>query len=100
MLILHFKISSVSLTQSIYFHSFLFSIFCCHTGQSSVHPDWNFYKYLVDQNGAVLRAWSTKSTIEEIFDNIEQAIDANSADIASEPVNTDPEAAEAVKDEL
>merc|ERR1712071_19927 len=68
--------------------------------QSSVHPDWNFYKYLVDQNGAVLRAWSSKSTIEEIFDNIEQAIDANSADIASEPVNTDPEAAEAVKDEL
>ena len=37
-------------------------------GQSSVHPDWNFYKYLVDHNGKVVKAWSTKTTIEDLFD--------------------------------
>jgi len=44
--------------------------------QSSIHPDWNFYKYLVNKNGTVLKAWSTKTTIEEIFDDIKNAIDA------------------------
>lgn len=33
-----------------------------------MHPDWNFYKYLVDHNGKVLKVWSTKTTVEEIFD--------------------------------
>ncbi len=45
-------------------------IFAFLSGQSSVHPDWNFYKYLVDHNGKVLKAWSTKTTVEEIFDRL------------------------------
>lgn len=44
--------------------------------QSSVHPDWNFYKYLVDHNGRVLKAWSTKTTVEEIFDSCKAALDS------------------------
>lgn len=37
-------------------------------------PDWNFYKYLVDENGYVIKAWGTTSTIEDIYDDIEKAI--------------------------
>jgi len=43
--------------------------------QSSVHPDWNFYKYLVGPDGKVLKAWSTKVTIEDIFESCKSALD-------------------------
>lgn len=68
-------------------------------GQSSVHPDWNFYKYLVNENGTVLKVWSTKTTIEEIFDHIKDAIDALTEAKPSDPV-TDSIPSDPTKDEL
>lgn len=42
---------------------------------ASVIPDWNFYKYLVDQSGQVIGAWGTRTAIQDIFDNIQAAVD-------------------------
>merc|ERR1712071_9322 len=67
--------------------------------QSSIHPDWNFYKYLVNENGNVLKAWSTKTTIEEIFDDIKQAIDALTTAESSDP-KVELESSDTPKDEL
>lgn len=67
--------------------------------QSSVHPDWNFYKYLVNENGTVLKVWSTKTTTEEIFDDIKDAIDALTEAKPSDPV-TDSIPSDPTKDEL
>jgi len=66
--------------------------------QSSVHPDWNFYKYLVDHNGKVLKVWSTKSTVEEIFDSVKAAVESiPQLEVATEkPIETES----AQKDEL
>nr|QBR98222.1 glutathione peroxidase [Diaphanosoma celebensis] len=44
--------------------------------QSSIHPEWNFYKYLVGPDGRVIKAWSTKATIDDIFNDIKLAVDA------------------------
>lgn len=67
--------------------------------QSSVHPDWNFYKYLVDHNGKVLKVWSTKTTVEEIFDSVKAAVDAI-PQTATEDVVKSTETESAAKDEL
>ncbi|XP_066953693.1 glutathione peroxidase 7-like [Macrobrachium rosenbergii] len=45
------------------------------TDESSVVPDWNFYKYLVDETGHVIGAWGTATTIESIFDEIHFAVE-------------------------
>lgn len=42
---------------------------------ASVIPDWNFYKYLVDQSGQVIGAWGTRTAIQDIFDNIQAAVE-------------------------
>lgn len=66
-------------------------------------PDWNFHKYLVDHKGEVLNAWGTAVTMEEIFDEIEAAIDnakratlENSDDIP----DTEESQSDDTKDEL
>ena len=66
------------------------------SGQSSVHPEWNFYKYLVDHNGRVVKGWSTKSTIVDIFDDIKRAVDA----IPTETQESVVEEQVVIKDEL
>lgn len=38
-------------------------------------PDWNFYKYLVNGSGKVVGAWGTRTTIEEIFDDIQAEVE-------------------------
>ncbi|XP_065581173.1 glutathione peroxidase 7-like [Artemia franciscana] len=43
--------------------------------QSSIHPEWNFYKYLVNPEGRVIKAWSTKVTIDEIFSDVKRAVE-------------------------
>lgn len=43
--------------------------------ESSVVPDWNFYKYLVNGSGQVVGAWGTRTTIEEIFDEIQAEVE-------------------------
>lgn len=43
--------------------------------ESSVVPDWNFYKYLVDHTGHVIKAWATRTSIEEIFDDVQAAVE-------------------------
>ncbi|XP_063886963.1 glutathione peroxidase 7-like [Scylla paramamosain] len=42
---------------------------------SSIVPDWNFYKYLVNGSGRVVGAWGTRVTIEEIFDEIQAEVE-------------------------
>ena len=42
---------------------------------SSVVPDWNFYKYLVNGSGRAVKAWGTRTTIEEIFDEIQVEVE-------------------------
>jgi hypothetical protein len=82
------------------------------SGQSSVHPEWNFYKYLIGPDGHVIKAWSTKTSIDDIFDEIKSAVDAvplkaaeDVVSIAKEAVSeaeaeTEPETASHDKDEL
>ncbi|KAK4316032.1 hypothetical protein Pmani_012777 [Petrolisthes manimaculis] len=45
------------------------------TDSASVIPDWNFYKYLVDESGQVIGAWGTRTAIQDIFDDIQAAVD-------------------------
>ncbi|KAG7161781.1 glutathione peroxidase 7-like [Homarus americanus] len=70
------------------------------TEESSVVPDWNFYKYLVDETGHVVAAWGTRTTIEDIIQAaVEKAKAAtkSSSNQTEKSVTTD---SEAVKDEL
>ncbi|XP_065581564.1 glutathione peroxidase 7-like [Artemia franciscana] len=43
--------------------------------KSSIHPEWNFYKYLDNPEGRVIKAWSTKVTIDEIFSDVKRAVE-------------------------
>ena len=88
----------------------IFFFYLNNSGQSSVHPEWNFYKYLIGPDGHVIKAWSTKTSIDDIFDEIKRAVDAvplkaaeDVVSIAKEPVSepeSEPEAASHDKDEL
>lgn len=66
---------------------------------SSVVPDWNFYKYLVNGSGKVVGAWGTRTTIEEIFDEIQAEVEKakKAAAAAAGPV---PGVDGSAKDEL
>ncbi|RXG55688.1 hypothetical protein Avbf_13547 [Armadillidium vulgare] len=73
--------------------------------QTSVVPDWNFFKYLVSSEGEVLNAWGTTTTIEEIFEEIQAAVeDAKKAGkgdkILQEESKTKEDISDEKKDEL
>ncbi|KAK2713717.1 hypothetical protein QYM36_009558 [Artemia franciscana] len=51
------------------------NLFCGGQSQSSIHPEWNLYKYLVNPEGRVIKAWSTKVTIDEIFSDVKRAVE-------------------------
>ncbi|XP_064114696.1 glutathione peroxidase 7-like isoform X2 [Macrobrachium nipponense] len=75
------------------------------TDESSVVPDWNFYKYLVDETGHVIDAWGTATTIESIFDEINFAVEKAKEKSKSTPPATEKKQkpaseAEKNKDEL
>ncbi|WAR22914.1 GPX7-like protein [Mya arenaria] len=38
-------------------------------------PNWNFWKYLVDEEGHVVNAWSPHTSVEDIFHEVKEAID-------------------------
>jgi len=38
-------------------------------------PNWNFWKYLVDENGRVVNGWSHRTSVEEIFHEVKEAVD-------------------------
>ena len=66
--------------------------------QTSREPEWNFYKYLVDVDGTVLNAWGTRTDIEEIFNEVQDAVNqakskkkSESADAGKETVVEEPE---------
>lgn len=59
------------------------------TEESSVVPDWNFYKYLIDETGHVIGAWGTGTTIETIFDEVQAAVEK--AKKAGKPKGKDEE---------
>ena len=111
-LIPHSRISSVRRQTFLALISYLniFFFYLNNSGQSSVHPEWNFYKYLIGPDGHVIKAWSTKTSIDDIFDEIKKAVDAvplkaaeDVVSIAKEPVSepeSEPEAASHDKDEL
>ncbi|XP_052276671.1 glutathione peroxidase 7-like isoform X2 [Dreissena polymorpha] len=39
-----------------------------------VTPNWNFWKYLVDEDGLVVNAWGPKTPVEDIFHEIKEAV--------------------------
>lgn len=70
---------------------------------SSVVPDWNFYKYLVDETGQVIGAWGTRTLVEDIFDDIQAAVKkvkAKQARSAGGKQKVDKKESETPKDEL
>ncbi|KAA0198956.1 hypothetical protein HAZT_HAZT002310 [Hyalella azteca] len=71
--------------------------------QSSVEPEWNFYKYLVSHDGVVLKAWGTRTEMEEIFSEIQEAVDAAklaAKESGNEPLKKDPYDQKEEKQEL
>lgn len=42
---------------------------------SGKEPNWNFWKYLVNENGVVLNAWGPQTSLTEIYKHIREAID-------------------------
>ncbi|XP_068228929.1 glutathione peroxidase 7-like [Palaemon carinicauda] len=75
------------------------------TDESSVVPDWNFYKYLVDETGHVIGAWGTSTALETIFDEINVAVEKAKEKGKSKEATTEKEEkpsskAEKNKDEL
>lgn len=45
--------------------------------ENSEQPTWNFWKYLVDEGGKVVRAWGPWITVEDITQDIIDVIDGN-----------------------
>lgn len=64
---------------------------------SSITPEWNFYKYLVNGSGKVVGAWGTRTTIEEIFDEIQAEVEKAKEVAAGGPL---PGVDSSTKDEL
>lgn len=67
---------------------------------SSVIPDWNFYKYLVNGSGKVVGAWGTRTTIEEIFDEIQAEVEKAKKAAAAAAAGPLPGVDGSAKDEL
>lgn len=42
---------------------------------SGTAPNWNFWKYLVDENGHVVNAWGPRIPVEDIYHKIREVID-------------------------
>lgn len=38
-------------------------------------PNWNFWKYLVNENGQVVNAWGPWIGVEDIFHDVKEVID-------------------------
>lgn len=47
----------------------------CHSASFGVSPNWNFWKYLVDEDGVVVNAWGPQTRVEDIFHEIKEAVD-------------------------
>ena len=44
------------------------------SGETSVTPDWNFYKYLVNDEGKVLKVFPTRTNVDQMFDEVQKAV--------------------------
>lgn len=38
-------------------------------------PNWNFWKYLVNEDGDVVDAWGPWTSVEDIFDQVKAVVD-------------------------
>jgi len=45
------------------------------TETSQVTPRWNFYKYLFDANGDIVKAWGPQIAVEDIFKDVQTTLD-------------------------
>ena len=45
-----------------------------YSEQSEKTPDWNFWKYLIDDTGKVLNAWGPGSAVEDVLPDVITAI--------------------------
>merc|ERR1712179_49658 len=45
------------------------------TETSQVTPQWNFYKYLIDINGDIVKAWPPQTSVEDIFKEVQSTLD-------------------------
>ncbi|ESO88262.1 hypothetical protein LOTGIDRAFT_86983, partial [Lottia gigantea] len=43
--------------------------------KSGAAPNWNFWKYLLDENGQVLYSWGPWASVEDIYKPIKEAVD-------------------------
>merc|ERR1712080_38255 len=43
-------------------------------GASSVQPEWNFYKYLIDHHGHIVQVWPSRTPVEDIFDAVASVV--------------------------
>ena len=46
------------------------------TSKANRKPNWNFYKYLVDHTGTVVRAYPYSTSVDSIYDTIVKYVDA------------------------
>ena len=61
-------------------------------------PEWNFFKYLVNHEGKVLNVWGPRDTIDSIFDEVQDAVNAAKAAAAADPSSS--QQSEKSKEEL
>ena len=43
-------------------------------GESHIEPEWNFYKYLFDHEGKLVKVFPAQTSVEEIFDIVERKV--------------------------
>jgi len=44
------------------------------TSNSKVVPQWNFYKYLIDNHGNIVNVWPPQTSVEDIYDEVEKHV--------------------------
>ena len=44
------------------------------SGESHIEPEWNFYKYLFDHEGKLVKVFPSQTSVEEIFDVVERKV--------------------------
>lgn len=67
--------------------------------QTNQAPDWNFWKYLIDKDGKVLKTWGPQTAVNKIFDVVKSAVEAAEAS-AEENATAKPKKGKKKKSEL
>ena len=52
----------------------MFRLTLCFSEMSGKTPDWNFWKYLVDEHGNVLTAWGARVGVRHVYPEVFRAV--------------------------